>query len=355
MSIFKPKARALVGLDISSSAVKMVELSGAGREGLRLERYSIETLPRDSVVDGNIVDLEGAAMAVQRAWQRLGSSTRQVAMALPATAVITKRLLLPAGQREQEMEIMVEQEAGQYIPFPLDEVGLDFQVIGPAASSPDEVEVLVAATRREKVEDRVAVAESAGLKPVVMDIESHAVLAGFGQVSRLLPGCGQGEVLGLVDIGASVTRLIVLRDGEVLYVRDQACGGNQLTQDMVRQYGISWDEAAAVKRSHAFPPGFENELLAPFRDVVAHELQRALHFFFSSTPFKAIDHLFLTGGSAMLPDMAVILAERLGRGISLANPFAGMALSSHVRPKSLQGDAGSLMLACGLALRRFDE
>lgn len=135
LSIFNPKAKPLIGLDISSSAVKMVELSGSPKDGLRVERYTIEVLPRDVIADGNIVNLEAAAESVKRAWKRMGTSTRQVAMALPAAAVITKKIIVPAGQREEELEVLVESEANQYIPFALEEVNLDFQVIGPAPSS----------------------------------------------------------------------------------------------------------------------------------------------------------------------------------------------------------------------------
>ncbi len=176
LSIFNTKARPLIGLDISSSAVKLVELSGGGKEGFRVERYTIEVLAKDVVADGNIVNLEAAAEAVKKAWKRLSTSTRNVAMALPAAAVITKKIIVPAGQREEDLEFQVESEANQYIPFALEEVNLDFQVVGPAPSSPDEIEVLIAASRKERVEDRVAVAEAAGLKPVVMDVESYAAL-----------------------------------------------------------------------------------------------------------------------------------------------------------------------------------
>ena len=164
LSLFRPKTRQLAGLDISSSSVKMVELSGGEKEGYRIERYAIEPLPRDAVVDGNINSIEGVSEAIRRALRRLGAGVRQVAVALPASAVITKKMILPAGLRDQEMEVQVESEANQYIPFALDEVNLDFQTVGPSPGNPEEVEVLIAASRKEKVEDRVAAAESAGLK-----------------------------------------------------------------------------------------------------------------------------------------------------------------------------------------------
>ncbi|BBN89812.1 pilus assembly protein PilM [Azospira sp. I09] len=303
LSIFNPKAKPLIGLDISSSAVKMVELSGNAKDGFRVERYTIEVLSRDVIADGNIVNLEAAAESVKRAWKRMGTSTRQVAMALPAAAVITKKIIVPAGQREEELEVLVESEANQYIPFALEEVNLDFQVIGPAPSSPDEVEVLIAASRKEKVEDRVAVAEAAGLKAAVMDVESYAALAAFELIERQLPDQGKNQVVAIVDIGANVTNLTVMRNGQQVYAREQAFGGAQLTQDIVRQYGMSFEEADAAKRNGGLPENYEAELLRPFMESLALEVSRALQFFFTSTQYNQVNHLVLAGGCAAIPGL----------------------------------------------------
>jgi type IV pilus assembly protein PilM len=182
LDIFTPKSPPLIGMDISSSAIKMVEIADEGKGKYRIERYAIEPLPKDSVIDGNITNLDAVADCARRAWKRLATRTKHAALALPVAAVITKRIIVPAGLREEELELQVETEANQYIPFALEEVNLDFQVLGPAPSSADEVEVLIAASRKEKVEDRVAVAESAGLKATVMDVESYATLAAFGLI-----------------------------------------------------------------------------------------------------------------------------------------------------------------------------
>lgn len=354
-SIFNPKARALIGLDISSSAVKMVELASNGKDGYRVERYTIEVLPKDVVSDGNIVNLEAAAESVKRAWKRLATSARDVALALPAAAVITKKIIVPAGQREEELEFLVESEANQYIPFALDEVNLDFQVLGLAPSSPDEIEVLIAASRKEKVEDRVAVAEAAGLKALVMDVESYAVLSAFELIEKQLPDGGKGKIIALVDVGANVMNLTVLRNGQQLYAREQAFGGNQLTQDAARQYGMSFEEAEAAKRSNNLPDNYEAELQRPFVESMALEVSRALQFFFTSTQFNQVDHIVLAGGCAVIPGADEVVASRTQINTVVANPFADMLLSDRVRAKSLLADASSLMVACGLALRRFDE
>lgn len=355
LSIFNPKARSLIGLDISSSAVKMVELGSDGKSGYRVERYAIEVLPRDAVADGNIVNLESTAEAVRRAWKRLATSTRSVAIALPASHVITKKIIVAAGLREQELELQVESEANQYIPFALEEVNLDFQIAGPAPSSPDEIEVLIAASRKEKVEDRVAVVESAGLKAVVMDVESYAALAAFDLISKQLPEGGKGQVIALVDIGANVMSLTVLRDGQQLYGREQAFGGNQLTQDVARLFGMTFEEAETEKRRNNLPDNYEPEVLQPFVESMALEVSRALQFFFTSTQFNQVSHIVLSGGCAVLPGADEAVASRTQINTVVANPFADMLLSERVKAKNLLQDAPSLVVACGLALRRFDE
>lgn len=324
------------------------------RAGYRVERYAIEVLPRDVVSDGNIVNLESAAESVRRAWKKLATSTRQVAIALPSSHVITKKIIVMAGQREDELELLVESEANQYIPFPLDEVNLDFQVVGPAPSSPDEIEVLIAASRKEKVEDRVAVAESAGLKPKVLDVESYAMLAAFELIEAQLPEGGKGKIVALVDIGANVMNFTVLRNGQQLYAREQAFGGNQLTQDIARLFGLSFEEAEAEKRRNTLPEKYEAELLRPFLESLALELSRALQFFFTSTQFNEVNHIVLAGGCAVIPGVDEVVASRTQINTIIANPFANMLLAERVRGKSLLADASSLMVACGLALRRFD-
>jgi type IV pilus assembly protein PilM len=354
-SVFNPQARPLVGLDISTSAIKMVELT-VGKGEFRLEGYAIEYLPKDAVVDGNIVSLEQVVEATRRCWKRLGTRTKYVAMSLPAAAVITKKIILPADLRETEMEVQVESEANQYIPFALDEVNLDFQVIGPAPSSPDEVEVLIAAARKEKVEDRVACAESAELKPLVMDVESFAVQAAFELVFAQIADKGNDQLVALVDVGAITTKIMVMRGDQLVYSRDQDFGGNQLTQDIMRAYGMSREEAEAVKRSGSGPENYESELLRPFVENLAQEVSRALQFFFSSTQFTEVHHIVLAGGGAAISGVNEIVAARTQVPTRIANPFAGMAVSSGIRSRrQLLADAPLLMAACGLALRRFDQ
>jgi type IV pilus assembly protein PilM len=354
-SIFNPKLRPLIGVDISSTAVKMVELVDAGKGQPRVERYAIEPLPKEAVLDGNLASLESVADTLQRCWKRLGTSTRFVALALPTSAVITKKITLPGNLREQDMEIQVESEANQYIPFALEEVNLDFQVIGPAPGSPDDVEVLLAASRKEKVEDRVAAAELAQLKPVVMDVEAYAIQVAYELVIKQLPREGVDQIVALVDVGASAMKITIMKDNQQLYAREQAFGGSQLTDEIMRVYGMGPDEAENLKRSGTPPDNYEAEILHPFIENMAQEVARALQFFFTSTPFNEVHHILLAGGSALVPGVAEIVGQRTNVNTLLADPFAGMAISPRIRAKQLAADAPSLMVACGLALRKFDQ
>jgi len=354
LDIFKPKAPPLFGLDISSSSVKMVEIVDAGKGAFRVERYTIEPLPREAVVDGNVNNLEAVADAVKRGHKRLGTRTKHVAMAVPSGAVITKKIIVPAGLREEELEIQVESEANQYIPFALEEVNLDFQLVGQAPSSPEEQEVLIAATRKEKVEDRVAVAESAGLKAIVMDVESYAQQSALALVVQQLPNGGKDQNIAVVDVGANVMNVGVLRNDQSVYAREQAFGGNQLTQDIVSRYGMSADEAESAKRTGGLPDDFETEVLRPFMENLSMEIQRALQFFFTSTQFSSIDHILLAGGSAVIPGLEEVVTTRTQVATMVANPFAAMQTASRIQLRRLITDAPSLIVACGLAMRRFD-
>lgn len=352
--IFKPKAPPLFGLDLSSSSVKMLELADAGKGVYRVERYVLEPLPREAVVDGNINNIEVVTEAVKRAYKRMGTRVKHVAMAIPSGAVISKRIVLPAGLRDEEMEVQVEGAANEYIPFALDEVNLDFQPIGPAPSGPEEQEVLIAATRKEKVEDRVAVAEQAGLRVSVVDVESFAQQSALGLVVSQLPNAGKDLNIAVVDVGASVLNVVVLRNDQSVYTREQPFGGAQLTQDIVNRYGMSPDEAENAKRSGGLPDDFEVEVLRPFMENLAAEIQRALQFFFTSTQYHSVDHILLAGGSAVIPGLEEVVHTRAQVATSIANPFAGMQTSPRIALKKLMQDAPSLVVACGLALRRFD-
>ncbi|RBA24844.1 type IV pilus assembly protein PilM [Herminiimonas fonticola] len=353
-SLFGKKNPPLVGLDISSSGVKLVELSEIGKGELRLECFASEPLARGAVVDGNIENIDQVSDAIHRVWKKSGTRAKLAAMGMPPASVITKKIILPSGLSDESLELQVETEASQYIPFALDEVRLDFDVIGQVENSPEDVEVMLAATRKEKVEDRVAVAEAAGITPTVMDIESYAARAAISRLTQQLPNAGKGQILGLFQIGAQVTHVSILLDGQLVYEREQPFGGHQLTQEIVRTYGLSYEEAEAKKKAGDLPDGYQTEILDPFLENAALEVTRAIQFFFTSTPYTRIDQLFLAGGCAIIPGMVDMVANRTKLSTSVVSPFKGMQLGPNVREKQLRIEAPAYLVACGLAMRRFD-
>jgi type IV pilus assembly protein PilM len=352
-SLLGRKHPQMIGLDISSSGVKLVELSQSTAGEPVLERLASEPFEKGWIVDGQIEKFDEVADAVRRVVSRSGTRTRQVVMAMPQSAVITKKIVLPAGLREDEMEMQVESEAHQYIPFSLDEVSLDFCVIGPNANSGGDVDVLIAASRKDRVQDRQGLAEAAGLTPVVLDIESHASRLAMRRIIAGLPDQGKDALVALFEIGADTTSLKVLREDEMLYDRDQSFGGSQLTQLISRQYGFSYEEAEQKKLNGDLPDDYEATLLTPFVDSLAHEIGRALQYFFTSTPHHKVHYVMLAGGTASMAGLRERVKDVTGFASKVVNPFENMKLGSAVREAKLRREAPSYLTACGLAMRRF--
>lgn len=343
----------MLGLDISSSSVKLVELSRDKAGNLVLDRCAIEPLERGWITDGNVEKFDAVAEAVRRLVKKSGTRTKQVAMALPASAVITKKIVLPGGLTESELEIQVESEANQYIPFSLDEVSLDFCVVGTSATSGGDVEVLIAASRKEKVQDRQGLAEAAGLKLIVVDVESYASRLATARLIENLPNQGVDIIVALFEVGALTTSMQVIQNDEVLYERDQAFGGAQLTQLIVRQYGFSPEEAESKKCSGDLPEDYASSVLKPFVESMAQEIGRALQFFFTSTPHHKVDYCLLAGGSAALAGLTESVTQHTTFASMRVDPFQGMSIGENVREKKMRREAASYLTACGLALRRF--
>ena len=352
-SFFSRQDPPLLGLDISSSSVKLVELSRDKAGNLVLDRCAIEPLERGWITDGNVEKFDEVAEAVRRVVKKSGTKTRSVAMALPASAVITKKIILPGGLSDAELEVQVESEANQYIPFSLDEVSLDFCVVGPSTTSSGDVEVLIAASRKEKVQDRQGLAEAAGLKPVVVDVESYASRLATARLIEILPNKGLDTLVALFEVGAMTTSMQVIKNDEVLYERDQAFGGAQLTQLIVRQYGFSPEEAETKKRSGDLPEDYESSVLKPFVDSMAQEIGRALQFFFTSTPHNKVDYVMLAGGSSALQGLTESVTQQTTFAALQVDPFQGMTIGSNVKEKKMRREVASYLTSCGLALRRF--
>jgi type IV pilus assembly protein PilM len=352
-SLLSRQPASLMGVDISASSIKVVELGRTRTGDLILERCAMEPLEKGWVVDGNVEKFDEVADALRRVIRKSGSKTKSAALALPASAVITRRILLPAELSGDEMETQVESEANQYIPFSLDEVSLDYCVIGPSLSSPSDVEVLIAASRKEKVQDRQGLAEAAGLKPIIIDIESYASRLAADRLIKLTPSAGKDALIALVEIGSATTAMQVVLNGDVVYERDQAFGGGQLSQMIARQYGFSVEEAESKKRNNDLPEDYETVVLPQFRLNLAQEIMRALQFFFTSTPNSKVDNILLAGGAAGILGLSEEIHEQSGFACSVANPFEGMDISANLRANKINKESTSYLTATGLALRRY--
>ena len=351
--LFKQKQPAVLGLDISSTAIKLLELGKSG-DRLRVESYAVEPLPANSVIEKNIADVEAVGEAIKRAVKRSASRTKFAAVAVAGSAVITKIIAMPASLSEDEMEQQIQLEADQYIPYPLEEVNLDFEVIGPSENDPERIDVLLAASRSENVDIRIAAIELAGLKAKIVDVEAYAMENAFSLIISQLPEQGIDQTIAIIDVGATMTTLNVMHDRKTIYTREQVFGGKQLTEEIQRRYGLSYEEAGMAKRQGGLPDNYIPEVLEPFKDAMTQQVSRSLQFFYGSSQYNNVDHIVLAGGSAMIPGIDEMIANKLGVHTSVANPFTNMTLASRVKAQSLSNDAPALMIAAGLAMRSFD-
>ncbi|WP_339803762.1 pilus assembly protein PilM [uncultured Marinobacter sp.] len=347
------KSSTVLGVDISSSSVKLLELSRQGSR-FKVESHAVEPLPANAVVEKNITDAEAVGEAIKRVVSKARTGVKLAAVAVSGSAVITKVIQMNSGLNEFEMEDQIALEADQYIPYPLDEVAIDFEVQGASESNPDQVDVLLAACRRENVEVRESALDIAGLDAKIVDVEAYALERAYSLIESQLEGHGEELVVAIVDVGATMTTLSVLAGGKTVYTREQIFGGKQLTEEIQRRYGLSVEEAGLAKKQGGLPDDYESEVLEPFREAVVQQVARALQFFFGASQYNAVDYVILAGGTASIPRLADMVEEKTATTTIVANPFSDMAVGSRVNASALANDAPSLMIACGLAMRSFD-
>lgn len=350
---FGKKSSAVLGLDISSSSVKLLELSKQG-DRFRVESYAVEPLPANAVVEKNITDVEAVGDVIKRVVSKSRSSVKQVAVAVSGSAVITKVIQMDGGIDEFEMEDQIALEADQYIPYPLDEVAIDFEVQGPSETNPDKVDVLIAACRKENVDVRQDALDIAGLTTKVVDVEAYALERAYQLIESQLNSHGDDLVVAIMDVGATMATLSVIAEGKTVYTREQVFGGKQLTEEIQRRYGLSLEEADLAKKQGGLPDDYEAEVLNLFREAVVQQVARAMQFFFGASQYNSVDYVILAGGTSAIPGLVDMVEEKTGTPTLVANPFADMAVSSRVNASALSNDAPSLMIACGLAMRSFD-
>lgn len=351
-TLFKHKYPALVGVDISSASVKLLELS-YGPQGYRVESYAVENLPPDAMQEKEIKNVEAVGAAVERVVKRSRTKTKCAAVALAGSSVITKVIQMNAGLKNHELDSQIQLEAERYIPYPMAEVNIDFQVLGPSIKNPEFVDVLLAASRTEVLDMLVEILSLGGLTAKVVDIEAYALQRAFSLIVDQLPNKNVHKTVAVVDIGSTMTTFSVLQNGMTVYTRDQIFGGKQLTEEIQRRYGLTFEEAVLAQRQGGLPEDYTQEVLEPFKDAVVQQVSRSLQFFFSSSECPKIDHIVLAGGTASLSGLSQRVEQKLEVPCLLANPFANMTIASRVSVPAIHADASALMICCGLAMRSF--
>jgi len=352
--LFKSTARPLIGLDITTSSVKLIELSMSGGQ-YRVESYAAEATPPNSINEKAIVDATAVGDAIKRAVKRSGARAKEVAVAISGDAAITKVIQMPKTLSEAELEGQVEMQADQYIPFPMEEVSFDFEVIGPSEKDPDMLDVLLVATRTENVEQRISACTAAGLTPRIVDVEAFALENACKLLTHQMPDGGLDRVIAVVDFGASSTTFSVLRDLKVIYTRDFAFGGQQLTEEIMRTYGLSMEEAGRAKKEGGLPSNYQTEVLDPFIDDMCQQVSRSLQFFLASGAGREQpEQIIICGGCANIPGAADVVTSRVGIPAEKGDPLGQMKISSKAKSQAVKKDATALLTACGLALRSFD-
>lgn len=352
MSLLSRKKPVILGLDISSTSVKLLELEQDG-DNYRVQSLAVEPLPDNAVVEKNFQDVEAIGETIQKAVKRSGTKAKLAAVAVAGSAVITKIINMPANLSENELELQIQQEADQYIPYPLEEINLDFEVVGSTANNPDSVDVLLAASRSENIENRTDALDIGGLTAKIVDVEAYTVENVAPLLTAQMEDAGKDKIIAIIDIGATMTSLNVIENGNLIYTREQNFGGKQLTEEIMRRYGLAYEEAGRLKKSGGLPDNYIPEVLEPFKETIAQQVGRFLQFFYTSGQHNTVDLIALAGGCASIPGIDELVESQLGITTVIANPFANMSLSSKVNPQSLSKDAPSLIIACGLALRSF--
>ncbi|HMA16932.1 MAG TPA: type IV pilus assembly protein PilM [Thermoanaerobaculia bacterium] len=346
------KAKNLVGLDIGSSAVKLVELKDAKGGGYRLVKSGLETLSPEAIVDGAIMDASLVVDSINRLVSTLNVRNQDFGTSVSGHSVIVKKISLPSMSAE-ELSESIRWEAEQYVPFDINDVNLDYVVLESGAG--DTMDVLLVAVKKDKIGDYTSVISQAGRNPLLVDVDSFALQNAYEANYPV----EAGRVVALVNIGASVTNVNVLSGPHTLFWRDISFGGNQYTDAIQKQLSLSFDQAEKLKKGERSADHSVQEILPILRSVtddLAQELQKTFDFFQATTSTQKIDHLLLSGGSSRVVNLDTQLKERFGMPVEVMNPFRQIDITgTSVSAEWLTENAPSLAVAVGLAIRHVGD
>ena len=355
-------SKTILGVDISSSAIKLIEMEPS-REGFNVIAYGVEPLPEGATFDREIVDVAKIAQVLHSVYKKSGARSRNVAVAVSGSSIISIYIDVPSSLTAKQVEARVKLEADTIIPFPLDEINLDFAVVGQNIANKDHVRVQVVACQRDYVDRRKEVVELAGLNPVVVDIESFAfarayqTLINFTQNKSLENSVltAKDEIVAIVDIGATQFTFLVLSNQSIIYSVEQPFGGRQLTEDIQRHYNLTWAEAGRAKRKGGLDADYAEAMLNPFKTLLIEHLARSIQVFYSSTDTNKIDKLVLSGGVSKTDGLRDQISEAMGIPAEVIDLSKSISVSHLPSSARLTADIPAMMLAFGLALARESQ
>jgi len=355
--MFAMRRKLLVGIDIGTHSIKVVRLKQKG-QGYQLLNFGIMPLRPEAVVDGNIAETEAIVEAIRNLVRMEKIKTKEVATAVSGQSVIVKRIRVPQ-MTEKELSEAIQGEAEQHIPFEISDVNIDFQVL-PTAREDDgradnQMDVLLVAAKKAKILDYTNLLTTAGLNPVVVDIDVFALENEY----EVTTGEDVG-VVALVDIGATTMNINILKAGYTLFQRDIAIGGNRYTATIQKELKVSYDQAEALKMGVGMTDKRQQEeilsIMASVSEEIGEEIQRSFEFFRTTAADEIIDKMVISGGCAKIKGLDRFLSNRLGLPVSVADPFQGLYYSDKFfDPEYLHDMAPVAAVSMGLALRRMDD
>ena len=351
-SPFKTKKQPMIGVDISSSSVKIVSLSKKENEYI-LNGYSIKPIPTGAIVDGNISDIDSLGSVILDALDECDSTIKNVACSIPNSKSITKNINLPSSIPETELEGQVQTEMIKHIPYALEEINLDFQF--NKQLNEDVNEFTVIATKSENIDSLVAVLELAELIPKIVDVEIYAVENAVNFISEVNKEFSVDNVLGIVDIGISATKLSVLENGKLTYTREQTFGGKQLLNELQRSLGLSLKDSRELLRSGENIESEQQPIIEAFMASATQEIERALQLFYSSENAMKLDSIVLAGGFSSMTGLNQKIADGSGTQCFVISPFTKITINESIEKSRLVNDQPALLTALGLAIRGLSE
>lgn len=350
LELFKTKKRSVIGVDLSATAIKLMEVSYKSKQYC-IENCVIAPLPHSVMEANSVKNTDAAAQIFKEKIGFLNISSKLIALAVPDCAVITKTIQMDESLSEHEIEEMVFIEADKYIPYPIEEINLDFSVLGPSSKNASMVDVLLVASRAENVSSRVQVIEQAGFKTESVDVESFAIERAFRLVPTLLPDEGKNKTIALVDIGSVYTNLYIMHNLKIIFSREEEFGCEQLVKEVANFYGLSYEKAHQALETRTLPESFSEKLLQPFKELLVSQLKRTLQFFFSTSNHSYIDYILLAGGVTKIPDLDEAIEREINIPTQVINPLSHMKLSPAVDKHFIEDNGPLMLISLGLALR----